>query len=100
MKQLIGRGSILVAFFYMTTVIRAEGIDLVTLPERAAAQLTIYNSADLTLVRDLRKLTLRKGRNRLSFEWTNTLIDPTSLHLHAVKTPRRSRFSMSPTHPT
>jgi hypothetical protein len=67
--------------------LRAEGIDLVTLPERSGAQLTIYNSADLTLVRDTRSLTLKKGRNRLSFDWANTLIDPTSLSLRAVKNP-------------
>ncbi len=56
-------------------------VDLVTLPEREAVQLTIYNSADLTLVRDRRPLTLRRGENRLQFSWANTLIDPTSLHM-------------------
>ena len=65
----------------------SQGIDLVTLPERAGVQLTIYNSADLTLVREVRNLTLKKGRNRLSFGWANTLIDPTSLMLRAVKNP-------------
>jgi len=63
------------------------GIDLVTLPERDSVQLTIYNSADLTLVREVRKLTLRKGLNKLSFGWANTLIDPTSLRLRAVDRP-------------
>ena len=63
------------------------GIDLVTLPERDRVQLTIYNSADLTLVREVRKLTLQKGLNRLSFGWANTLIDPTSLRLRAVDRP-------------
>ncbi len=56
-------------------------MDLVTLPSRDATQLTIYNSADLTLVRDQRLLTLQKGMNRLQFSWANTLIDPTSLEL-------------------
>ncbi len=70
-----------------TVSLQAEGIDLVTLPERSGVQLTIYNSADLTLVRDTRTLTLKKGRNRLSFDWANTLIDPTSLSLRAVKSP-------------
>mgnify|MGYP006284238577 FL=1 len=56
-------------------------VDLVTLPEREKVQLTIYNSADLTLVRDMRPLTLRRGENRLQFSWANTLIDPTSLHM-------------------
>ena len=63
------------------------GIDLITLPERDNVQLTIYNSADLTLVREVRKLTLQKGLNKLSFGWANTLIDPTSLSLRAVEHP-------------
>ncbi|MGB9677094.1 MAG: hypothetical protein ACPLZ9_00605, partial [Candidatus Ratteibacteria bacterium] len=54
-------------------------IDLVSLPSREKVQLTIYNSADLTLVRDERILTLKKGENSLQFSWANTLIDPTSL---------------------
>ncbi len=65
----------------------ADGIDLVTLPERERVQVTVYNSDDLTLVRDVRRLTLRKGTNRLSFDWSGTLIDPTSLHLEAVDRP-------------
>ncbi len=56
-------------------------VDLVTLPGRDRVQITIYNSADLTLVRDARTLTLREGTNRLQFSWANTLIDPTSLEL-------------------
>lgn len=56
-------------------------IDLVTLPSRDLTQLTIYNSADLTLVRDERALTLKEGHNRLQFSWANTLIDPTSLEM-------------------
>ncbi len=56
-------------------------IDLVTLPERDNVQMTIYNSADITLVKDSRMLTLRKGENNLQFSWANTLIDPTSLEL-------------------
>ncbi|MFH1477173.1 MAG: DUF4139 domain-containing protein [Verrucomicrobiota bacterium] len=56
-------------------------VDLVTLPGRDTVQLTIYNSADLTLVRESRLLTLKKGDNRLQFSWANTLIDPTSLEL-------------------
>lgn len=60
-------------------------IDLVTLPERDRVQLTIYNSADLTLIREKRILTLRRGRNKLQFSWANTLIDPTSLELFPLK---------------
>src|ERR1041384_2820794 len=50
-------------------------INLVTLPGRNSVQLTIYNSADLTLVKETRLLTFRKGLNRLEFSWANTLID-------------------------
>jgi hypothetical protein len=56
-------------------------IDLVTLPSRDTVQLTIYNSADLTLVRESRALTLKEGENALQFSWENTLIDPTSLEM-------------------
>ena len=56
-------------------------VDLVTLPARETTQLTIYNSADLTLVRDGRDLTLKQGANKLQFSWAGTLIDPTSLSM-------------------
>jgi hypothetical protein len=68
------------------------GVDLVTLPGRESVQLTIYNSADLTLVREVRRLTLRKGLNRLSFGWANTLIDPTSLDIRAIDRPDAVRL--------
>ena len=56
-------------------------VDLVTLPQRDTVQLTIYNSADMTLARESRALTLKEGVNELQFSWENTLIDPTSLEL-------------------
>src|SRR3954468_18687538 len=59
-------------------------INVVTLPARDSVQLTIYNSVDLTLVRERRVLTFRKGLNRLEFSWANTLIDPTSVEFRAV----------------
>src|SRR5436309_4083629 len=59
-------------------------INVVTLPGRDSVQLTIYNSVDLTLVRETRLLTFRKGLNRLEFSWANTLIDPTSLEFRAL----------------
>jgi hypothetical protein len=61
----------------------AAKVDLVTLPSRNQVQLTIYNSADLTLVRENRSLTLKKGLNKMQFSWANTLIDPTSLEMMA-----------------
>ena len=59
-------------------------LSVVTLPGRDSVQLTIYNSADLTLVRETRYLTLRKGLNKLEFSWANTLIDPTSVEFRAL----------------
>jgi hypothetical protein len=56
-------------------------VDLTTLPTRETVQITIYNSADMTLVRESRPLTLKEGGNNLQFSWENTLIDPTSLEM-------------------
>jgi hypothetical protein len=64
----------------ITGISRAK-VDLVTLPSRDTVQLTIYNSADMTLVRESRALTLKDGANKLQFSWANTLIDPTSLEM-------------------
>src|SRR5271169_5333165 len=60
---------------------RAENIDLSTVPRRNTVQLTIYNSEDLTLVRETRKVSFKPGANPLQFSWANTLIDPTSVEL-------------------
>jgi hypothetical protein len=71
---------ILIIVFLMSGVSVAK-VDLVTLPSRDTVQLTIYNSADMTLVRESRALTLKQGKNALQFSWVNTLIDPTSLEM-------------------
>ncbi len=63
----------------------ASAIELVVLPRRENVQLTIYNGADLTLVRERRNLTLKRGWNWLQFMWANTLIDPTSLTLEPLE---------------
>jgi hypothetical protein len=63
----------------------ASAIELVVLPRRENVQLTIYNGADLTLVRERRNLTLKRGWNWLQFMWANTLIDPTSLALEPLE---------------
>src|SRR6186997_1622037 len=63
----------------------AQGrINVVTLPGRDSVLLTIYNSVDLTLVKETRHLTFRRGLNRLEFSWANTLIDPTSVEFRAL----------------
>ncbi len=60
-------------------------INVTTLPGRDSVQLTIYNSVDLTLVKETRTLTFKKGSNRLEFSWANTLIDPTSVEFRPLK---------------
>jgi hypothetical protein len=74
------RTLILLVIALIANVSQAK-VDLVTLPSRDTVQLTIYNSADLTLVRESRALTLKEGENALQFSWENTLIDPTSLEM-------------------
>ncbi len=59
----------------------ARNVDLATVPTRNTVQLTIYNSEDLTLVRETRVVTFKQGVNPLQFSWANTLIDPTSVEL-------------------
>jgi hypothetical protein len=62
-------------------VAAARNIDLSTVPPRDTVQLTIYNSEDLTLVRETRVLTFQRGVNPLQFSWANTLIDASSVEL-------------------
>jgi hypothetical protein len=59
----------------------AGNVDLSTVPRRNSLQLTIYNSEDLTLVRETRTVTFKQGVNPLEFSWANTLIDPSSVEL-------------------
>jgi hypothetical protein len=75
----------IVAVITLAPLAHARNIDLVTLPPRAAVQLTIYNSEDLTLVKETRAITFKKGVNRLQFSWANTLIDPTSVYFRPVE---------------
>ena len=67
--------------FLAAPAVRAENVDLSTVPTRNTVQLTIYNSEDLTLVRETRKVSFKPGANPLQFSWANTLIDPTSVEL-------------------
>jgi hypothetical protein len=75
---------IAVAFAILNISVAHARINVVTLPGRDTVQLTVYNSADLTLVKETRVLTFRKGLNRLEFSWANTLIDPTSVEFRAL----------------
>jgi hypothetical protein len=81
--------SLLIALLAATTlslsVARGENVDLSTVPKRDTVQLTIYNSEDITLVRETRVVTFKKGANPLQFSWANTLIDPSSVELRFLK---------------
>ncbi|MBA4107957.1 MAG: hypothetical protein C0485_19670, partial [Pirellula sp.] len=46
-------------------VTQAENVDLSTVPSRDSVQLTIYNSEDITLVRETRVVSFKKGLNPL-----------------------------------
>src|SRR5437588_8795342 len=65
----------------------ARNVELSTVPKRDTVQLTIYNSEALTLVRETRVVTFKKGVNPLQFSWANTLIDPTSVELKFLTNP-------------
>jgi len=71
----------LYAMFSLVSLATADNVDLSTVPSRQTVQLTIYNSEDLTLVRETRAITFKRGANSLQFSWANTLIDPTSVEL-------------------
>ncbi len=80
--------NIIITVLFLTALagpIVAKNVDLVTLPKRDTVQLTIYNSADITLVKETRYVTLKKGSNKLQFSWANTLIDPTSVEFRPLE---------------
>jgi hypothetical protein len=79
-----GKMAVITAAVALSGAAQAK-VDLVTVPTRDMVQLTIYNSADMTLVREQRDLTLKQGINKLQFSWANTLIDPTSLEMMPKK---------------
>ena len=71
--------ALLGAMLFPLTGTALADVDLVTIPTREGVQLTIYNSDDITMVREHRLLTVKPGINRIQFTWANTLIDPTSV---------------------
>ncbi|MCK5696788.1 MAG: DUF4139 domain-containing protein [Gammaproteobacteria bacterium] len=78
---------LLIILNLMVMNVWAKNIDLSTLPNRDSVQLTIYNSENLTLVRETRQISVKKGQNRLQFSWVNTKIDPTSVQLNIISHP-------------
>ena len=84
------KGAILLAILAATArIAQAENVDLSTVPARKDVQLTIYNSEDLTLVRETRKVSFKPGVNPLQFSWANTLIDPTSVQIRFLTHPAK-----------
>mgnify|MGYP006966998576 CR=1 FL=1 len=77
--------SVFAVCLLFTAIVDAKNIDLVTLPKRDAVQLTIYNSEDITLAKETRSVTQKKGNNRLQFSWAGTLIDPTSAEFRPLE---------------
>jgi hypothetical protein len=75
----------LLLLFLNASAVLARNVDLATVPPRESVQLTIYNSEDLTLVRETRSLSLKKGLNRIQYSWANTLIDPTSVEIRPLE---------------
>ena len=61
-KKLLPQSMPLVAFGRRTPL-KAKNVDLSTVPDRDTVQLTIYNSEDLTLVRETRKVSFKPGAN-------------------------------------
>ena len=83
-RQILLILSVLAAFVLAPAVL-AGNVDLATVPPRDSVQLTIYNSEDLTLVREARSLTLKKGLNKIQYSWVGTLIDPTSVEIRPLE---------------
>ncbi len=80
---------IVVLLVFGAALASAKNVDLSTVPKRDSVQLTIYNSEDLTLVRETRTVTFKKGANPLQFSWAGTLIDPTSVELKFLTQPAK-----------
>ena len=53
-RTLFGVACVCLAQLLVIQAVTAKNIDLVTLPIRESVQLTIYNSADITLVKETR----------------------------------------------
>src|SRR5690349_4218933 len=87
MKILNLKFQIILVLFAACGLAHAKNVDLSTVPKRDSVALTIYNSEDLTLVRETRTITFKKGVNPLQFSWANTLIDPTSVELRFLTQP-------------
>ncbi len=75
--------SLIILLGLLTSSLQAA-VGLVTVPDRDVVRMTIYNAVDLTLVQESRSLILKKGINRIQYQWAGTLIDATSLELRSL----------------
>ncbi len=85
---LLGTPVRLIAFLSIAVLLASQApaaVGLVTVPERQGVRLTVYNGVDLTLVQESRTLVLRRGVNRIQYQWAGTLIDTTSLELRPLE---------------
>ena len=65
MQNTLIRGTMALGIMLLAAfVVRAENVDLLTVPARNTVQLTIYNSEDLTLVRETRKVPFKPAPTR------------------------------------
>ena len=87
MRNITSNLIVLLIALSMAPLLQAENVDLSTVPARDSVQLTIYNSEDITLVRETRKVSFKQGGNPLQFSWANTLIDSTSVQLRFLTQP-------------
>ena len=71
--------------FLSSALPAAAAVGLTTVPDRDVVRMTIYNAVDLTLVQEARTLVLKKGLNRIQYQWAGTLIDTTSVELRALE---------------
>ena len=76
---------IILTILALASPVLAKNVDLVTLPKRNTVELTIYNSADITLAKETRDITVKKGNNQIQFSWAGTLIDPTSVEMRVLE---------------
>ncbi len=81
MKYTIRSIALPLFLLFCSSIAMGKNLDLSTVPDRDKVQLTIYNSEDITLVRETRRVSFKQGLNPLQFSWANTLIDPTSVEL-------------------
>ncbi len=79
------RVTILLLLLIFSSWVSAKNVDLVTLPKRNTVELTIYNSEDITLAKETRNITVKRGSNQIQFSWAGTLIDPTSVEMRVFE---------------